>query len=120
MKRITASGLLLYEPASHSLNQVSTNDIREAAGRQKYARKAPVNLVFVSDDSKLKVSEDKKPIYTAANAGFISQNVYLYCAVNGLGTVVRDNIDRPALAKAMELREDQRIVFAQSVGYPKA
>ena len=55
---------------------------------------------------------------SAADTGFIGQNVYLFCASEGLATVVRDGIDRPALAEKMGLREDQRITLAQSVGYP--
>jgi hypothetical protein len=36
-----------------------------------------------------------------------------------LATGVRASIDRPALAKAMKLRPEQKIMLAQSVGYPK-
>jgi len=57
--------------------------------------------------------------YLPEGHGFISQNVYLFCASEGLSTVVRALIDRPALAKAMKLRSDQKIVLAQCVGYPK-
>jgi hypothetical protein len=32
---------------------------------------------------------------------------------------VRGTVDRPALAKLMKLRPDQKILVAQSVGYPK-
>ena len=55
----------------------------------------------------------------SAATGSISENVYLYCASEGLATVVRANIDKPALASVMKLRPDQKIVLAQSVGYPK-
>ncbi|UCD86889.1 MAG: nitroreductase family protein [Desulfobacterales bacterium] len=58
-------------------------------------------------------------IWICPDTGFISENVYLYCAYEGLATVVRGLIDRPALAKVMGLRSDQRITLAQSVGYPK-
>jgi nitroreductase len=51
--------------------------------------------------------------------GFIAQNVYLYCASEGLATVVRASIDKPALAKTLKLQPQQRIILAQSVGYPK-
>jgi len=50
----------------------------------------------------------------------VSQNVYLYCAVMGLGTVVRASIALPALSKAMGLGEKQHVIMAQCVGYPKA
>ncbi|MGZ3252881.1 MAG: nitroreductase family protein [Burkholderiaceae bacterium] len=64
-------------------------------------------------------SEADKIFYSAADAGFISQNVYLYCASEGLATMVRAYIDKPALAQAMLLKPSQHIVLAQSVGYPK-
>jgi nitroreductase len=64
-------------------------------------------------------AEADKVVYSAADTGFISQNVYLFCASEGLSTVVRGMIDRPELAKAMGLRDDQRIVLSQTVGYPR-
>jgi hypothetical protein len=36
-----------------------------------------------------------------------------------LATVVRGSIDRTTLAKVMKLRPDEKIILAQSVGYPK-
>jgi len=51
--------------------------------------------------------------------GFIAQNVYLYCASEGLATVVRGSIDKPALAKTLNLQPNQKIILAQSVEYPK-
>jgi nitroreductase len=58
-------------------------------------------------------------LFTGADAGFISENVYLFCASEGLATVVRGSVDRAALAKVMKLRPDQRILLAQSVGCTK-
>ena len=79
-----------------------------------------MNLVYVADFSGMgKATDEQKVFYSAADTGFISQNVYLYCASEGLATFVRALIDRPALAKAMRLRSDQKIILAQSVGYPK-
>ena len=53
----------------------------------------------------------------AVSTGAMVQNVYLYCASEGLGTVARGWIDRDALGDAMNLREDQYIILAQTVGY---
>ena len=89
-------------------------------GTQAYVKEAAVNLIYVADYSKMRSSSDEvKNMYAGADTGFISENVYLYCASEGLSTVVRAAIDRPALAKVMGLRPDQRIILAQSVGYPK-
>jgi len=79
-----------------------------------------VNLIFVADFTKMvQTRAEDRELYAAADAGFISQNVYLYCASEGLATVVRGTIDRAALANTMKLRTEQRIILAQSVGYPK-
>jgi SagB-type dehydrogenase family enzyme len=116
----TANGLYLYDPKAHSLKQVLTEDIRDLTGRQPFVKEAPVNLVYVADHSKMgKAKSEDKVFYSAADTGFISQNVYLYCASEGLATVVRGMIDRPALAKAMKLKPDQSVILAQTVGYPK-
>lgn len=64
-------------------------------------------------------SNEQKDFYSAADTGFIAENVCLYCASEGLATVVRGLVDKPALAKAMKLRADQKISLVQSVGYPK-
>lgn len=116
----TAEGLYLYDAKAHALKPVLAEDIRALTGRQAYVKEASVNLVYVADFSKMGEAEmDVKVFYSAADTGFISQNVYLYCASEGLATVVRGLIDRPALEKAMGLRPEQKVTLAQSVGYPK-
>jgi len=116
----TAQGLYLYEAKDHKLIQILAEDIRAAAGTQAFVKNVPVNLIYVADFSKItRGTEEDKKFYSAAHTGFISQNVYLYCASEGLATVVRASIDREALAKVMKLRPDQRVMLAQSVGYPK-
>lgn len=116
----TADGLYLFDGQFQKLLPVLNEDIRAMTGTQPYVKDAPINLVYVADFSKIKkaASEDKV-FYSAADTGFISENVYLFCASEGLATVVRGSIDRPALAKVMKLRPDQKIILAQSVGYPK-
>jgi SagB-type dehydrogenase family enzyme len=115
-----AEGLYLFRPEEHALEKVSGEDIRAATGGQDFVAGAPVNLVFVADYSKMaRGSAADKDFYSAADTGFIGQNVYLFCASEGLATVVRGWVDREALAKAMGLREDQKIILAQTVGYPK-
>lgn len=115
-----ADGLYLYNAQAHALDLVRARDVRAVTGRQDFVGAAPLNLVYVSDWARMgRASEDDKAFYSAAAAGFISQNVYLYCASEGLATVVRALIDRPALAGAMGLRPDQKIVLAQTVGYPQ-
>lgn len=114
-------GLFLYDPKAHALARKGADDLRALTGTQSFAAKAPVNLVYVADLSRAagKTAEEKLNL-AWADTGFVSQNVYLYCAVSGLGAVVRASIDVPALSKAMGLGADQRVIMAQSVGWPKA
>lgn len=115
-----AEGLYLYDAAKHMLTPVLGEDIRAATGRQDFVGAAPVNLVYVADLSKMtRGDEEQKKFYSATDTGFIGQNVYLFCASQGLVTVVRGAVDKEALAAAMKLRPDQKVVLAQTVGYPK-
>jgi len=116
----TADGLYLYDAKAHILKLVVSDDIRSLTGTQDFIKKAPLNLVYVSDFSKLGNRPDERKYRTACyDTGFISQNVYLFCASEGLATVVRGLIDKEKLSKAMKLRPDQKITLAQSVGYPR-
>ncbi|MEJ2568451.1 MAG: SagB/ThcOx family dehydrogenase, partial [candidate division WOR-3 bacterium] len=112
-------GLYRYDAEKNSLVQILDEDIRAATGEQDFVKDAPVNLVYVADYSKMgSLSQENKNLYSAADTGFISQNVYLYCASESLSTVVRGSIDRKKLRKVMKLKENQKIILAQTVGYP--
>ncbi len=111
-------GLYVYDAKANRLEPVIAQDVRGATGTQPFVADAPVNLVYVSDMSKAGSGTDRE-MYTAADAGFIAQNVYLFCASEKLATVVRGSVDRAALAKVMKLRPEQKIILAQTVGYPK-
>lgn len=112
-------GLYRYDAAHHQLHAVLGEDLRLRTGMQDFVGHAPLNLVYVADLSRVDASSsDERRFYCAADAGFIAQNVYLYCAASGLATVVRGLVDRRALAQAMGLRPQQRVLLAQTVGYP--
>jgi SagB-type dehydrogenase family enzyme len=116
----TPDGLYVYDPKGNKLDPVLANDIRAATGTQSYVKDAAVNLVYVADlDRAGKGSAEDRNFYTAADTGFIAQNVYLFCASEGLAVVVRSSVDRTALATVMKLRPNQKITLAQTVGYPK-
>jgi len=113
-------GLYLYDAKAHMLKPILSGDIRALTGRQPFVKDAPINLIYVADISKMtRSTNEDKDLFSAANTGCIAQNVYLFCASEGLATVLRASIDRPALAKAMNLRPDQKIILSQTVGYPK-
>ena len=114
-----ANGLYLFDADQHLLKPILAEDVRAYTGVQSFVAQAPLNLIFVADYARVNnVSESRRALTCAADAGFISQNVYLYCASQGLATVLRALIDRKSLAEKMGLRQDQDIIFAQTVGYP--
>ena len=116
----TADGLYLYDARAHTLKPILREDIRARTGSQDYVRDAAVQLLFVADEAKMGAyAERERALYSAADTGYVSENVYLFCAAEGLATVVRAGMDRAALAKLMKLRPEQKIILAQSIGYPK-
>jgi len=116
----TAEGVFRYDAQSHALVPVLKEDIRALTGTQPFVATAPLNLIYVADLSKMGSGEEEGKLRTAnADTGFIGQNVYLFCASEGLATVVRGMVDRETLAAKMNLRPDQRITLSQTVGYPE-
>lgn len=119
-------GLYLYNAKAHMLDPVVKADLRKATthtlqpSRSAIAA-APLQLIYVADYSKMSfgTNDENKLLYSGADSAFISQNVYLYCASEGLATGVRAFVDKDALAKKMNLRDKQQVVLVQAVGYPQ-
>lgn len=115
-----ASGCYLYDARKNELVLVVKQDLREKTGKQDFVKNAPVNIIFVADKRKMAEQDEQSMLQTAyINTGFISQNIYLYCASEGLATVIRAWVDKAALALAMKLHDQQEIIVCQTVGYPK-
>jgi SagB-type dehydrogenase family enzyme len=116
-----ADGLWFYDPKDHSLQRRSSADIRAATGLQDFVATAPLNLVYVAHGERMHdVPPEERRLYACVDAGFIGQNVYLFCASEGLATVFRGAVDTRKLARTMELDAEQFVTFAQTVGYPRA
>jgi nitroreductase len=118
---ILPDGAYVYDAKGNQLTPLLAQDLRTQAATQGFMREAPVHLIFVADYAKFRanVPQGQKELFSAAHTGFIGQNVYLYCASEGLGAHFHTSIDRAGLKDSLKLREDQAIVFAQAVGYPK-
>jgi SagB-type dehydrogenase family enzyme len=115
----TGEGMYRYDAKTNALQPVVARDLRALTGVQDFVAKAPVNLVYVADLDRMEgAAAEQKDFYAATDAGFIAQNVYLFCASANLATVVRGSVEREALAKAMGLAPHQRIILAQTVGFP--
>lgn len=116
---LLADGVYVYDAQANQLTRVLEQDLRSKAARGSLGD-AAVQLVFVADHAKLRGgSQTEKDQWSAAHSGFIGQNVYLYCASKRLAARFYASIDRAALKASLNLREQQSIVFAQAVGYPK-
>lgn len=115
-----ASGLYLYDAHEHLLRLTVAADLRAASGGQDFVATAPVNLIYVADlDPVPGTSRVEQEFYAALDTGHISQNVYLFCAAEGMAAVSRGQVDRPPLARLMQLQPGQHVMLAQSVGYPR-
>lgn len=115
----TPEALWLYDPVKHALSHVMDGDLRERTGRQPFPATAPLVLIYVADRARMaEAPEADHYVYAHADAGFISQNVYLFASSEGLATVVLGNVEKPELAKAMKLRGNQILTFTQPVGFP--
>jgi len=115
-----ADGAWSYDARAHRLTQVLPDDIRVQTGMQDYVGSAPLDLVYVADGDRLQgVSADEKRLWAFADVGFIGQNVYLFCASEGLATVFRGSVDRARLAQTLQLPAAKFITCVQTVGYPK-
>ena len=114
-------GTFLYDEENHVLVTIHTRDIREFVGTQKMMKSAPMGLVYVADLSKMTSPfvkrEDAQRFSAWVDTGYVSQNVYLYCAAANLGTVALALIDRKKLRKEMGLREHEKIVLTQAIGH---
>lgn len=114
------TGLYRYVAKKNMLLQVHKNDIRANTGKQDFVASAPVNLIYVANPSKLPENTPMESYLKTsfANTGFIVQNVYLFCASEGLNVVVRGYFDGDELAKAMRLPKTHQITLTQTVGFP--
>jgi nitroreductase len=116
----TKDGAFLYLPKKNALKKIVDKDIRASTGKQEFTANAALNLIYVSDFSKYEGGDEtSKHITASAHCGFIGQNVYLYCASEGLNTVFRAWIDKELIHEKLKLDEDHHVIYTQTVGYPK-
>ena len=117
----TADGVWLYEPKAHKLLPYAKEDFRAQTGLQDFVATAPLNLVYVAHGDRMTdVPPEERRLYASVDVGFIGQNVYLFCASEGLATVFRGAVDGPKLGQALKLPDQQFVTFAQTVGYPRS
>jgi hypothetical protein len=125
----TGSGIFLYEPHEHALVPVAQGDWSALAmtPRQGLPATAPIQLIYVVDIHRLThtVGFDEPGLHDAevqksyyfVDTGLIAGNVHLFAAAHGLAAWFH-NCDKPGLAARLQLGAEQRVLFAQSIGYP--
>jgi hypothetical protein len=117
----TSDGLFLYDAIKHELKVLGKEDVRAVAGQQDFVKTAPLNLIYIADMAKAKGFGgqggimDTAETWSFAGTGCIAQNVYLFCASEGLACIVRAMVDKDAIAKTLKLRPDQKVMLAQTV-----
>lgn len=115
-----ADGMWLYEPKHNVLLANSRTDIRAQTGQQDFVTNAPLNLVYVAHGERMPgVCANERRLYASVDTEFMGQNVYLFCASEGLATVFRGVVNYERLKRIMQPEADQFVTFAQTVGYPR-
>lgn len=116
-----ADGVWVYAPEQHELLPYLAMDIRAVTGLQECVGEAPVELIYVAHGDRMHdVAAEDRRLFASVDTAFIGENVYLFCASEGLGTVFRGAFDRKKLAEALKLDDKQFVTFVQTVGRQKA
>jgi len=123
-------GVYLYDAVNNRLSPIVAGDLRGGAltpGQRGVDARAPVQLIFVVDLHRLthtagfqepgSQDPEVQKSYYYVDTGIIAGNVYLFAATQGLAAWFH-NCDKTSLGQRLELRPEQRVLFAQSVGYP--
>ncbi|MBO4294410.1 MAG: nitroreductase family protein [Alphaproteobacteria bacterium] len=104
-----SEGTFLYDGEANTLTKVLDNSLLDMFQSQPFMANVPVVLIYTGS----KADND----YAIMHAGSAYQNVELYAATNELGCVVRALFDKEAVAKALNLPEDERAIVSQAIGY---
>ncbi|MDR3218365.1 MAG: SagB/ThcOx family dehydrogenase [Dysgonamonadaceae bacterium] len=106
------SGVYFYEAKENKLILKVSGNHQAMTGMQAFVTTAPLNFIFVANLDK---ASNRDAALT--DCGFISQNIYLFCASEGLITVVRGSYDKDGLHKLLTLNDKQEVLLTQTVGY---
>ncbi len=113
----TQAAVYHYQAASHSLKLVKSGNFVEKAGKGGFYKVVPMALTIVADFDKMAdFDEEGKQFYSATDAGFVAQNIYLFAASEGLATVTCGSIDRPAILELLGL-SNAKPILSHPIGY---
>jgi SagB-type dehydrogenase family enzyme len=124
---VMANGIYQYQPEKNELTPIVQGDYRQYTGddMSPYAATAPLNLLFYADFSKYKTGNAGLDTFlagvgdrfVAVNTGTCIQDVYLYCASEGLKTVAHGTVDEAKMKELLQLDDQHKFVIAQTIGY---
>lgn len=110
-------GAYRYDAVAHALELVKGGDFRSEVVTRDFGGTEAAAIFMVADLDKRQGSDEQKRLMSATDSGFISQNIYLYCASEGLGTVVyHGSLDRDKVVEHLGLKGNHWVVAGQSVG----
>ena len=119
---VTAEGIFLYQPKTHTLESIADGDFRMTTTTgQPFVGEAPLNLVYVGNASVWEnagrsISGEQQVLFDSIAAGMMAQSVALAAAAEGIGTCVRASVDHAAFSEAARLQEGQTVLLAQTLG----
>ena len=108
---VTPEAIYKYEPKENKLIFINDGDHRNVFAMQDFAKKAPLNVALVAD-----MAKQDKEVFAGMTVGAMSNNIYLWCASEGLNTVVRASFDQEGMKKALKLNENEQVLLVQTVG----
>lgn len=124
-------GVDWFNTSANKLVRVMDEDIRTMTSPEPFVGKAPAVLIYVSDFNRLResaasfeagqpeeVTARQHEIAAYVDTAVIAQNVYLFCAAEGLGTCLVGGADPAAISEALNLKPHQQVTYVQPVGYP--
>jgi SagB-type dehydrogenase family enzyme len=115
---LNKEGAYLYEAKEHILKMIATGDHRTKGASQEHFQNCPLMLILVVNYDKMEgFNEEAKAMYGCTDAGYISQNIYLYCASEGLASCALGSIHRDKLQELLKF--NGKAILGQSVGIAK-
>lgn len=115
-----SDGAYHYLPKEKQLEKVSDTDIRPfIANFNKFILDKPV-ILLVSDQTKFaRIQGYRTEMFGAMDAGYVSQNIALYCVAAGLATVpCAPKMEIDAVREALKLPSTMLPLIYHPIGYP--
>ena len=110
-------GIYLYNAEKNLLEMVVKGNYIPEICSQKFFKEAPAAIVLVANYDRMErfKEEDVRDFYAAVDCGYISQNIYLYCASAKLSTVACGAINRDKIVEIIGIKNG-KAMLAHPIG----